>query len=52
MDDLEATLRSSLDGRNTIEREVGRGGLSVVHRTREPKQHHTVAIKCSTGSGR
>jgi tetratricopeptide (TPR) repeat protein len=45
MVDLEATLRSALDGRYAIEGEVGRGGTSVVFRARDLKHDRTVAVK-------
>jgi tetratricopeptide (TPR) repeat protein len=45
MVDLEATLRSALDGRYTIEHELGRGGMSVVFRAHDCRHNRPVAIK-------
>jgi len=45
MVDLEATLRSALAGRYSIETELGRGGMSVVFRARDEKHNRDVAIK-------
>ncbi len=45
MADLEATLRSALDGRYAVDDELGRGGMSVVYRAEDLKHHRRVAIK-------
>lgn len=45
MDDPLVTLRSALEGRYTIERELGHGGMSTVYLAEELKHHRAVALK-------
>lgn len=45
MDDPLAAVRSALDGRYTIERELGHGGMATVYLGEELKHHRAVALK-------
>ena len=45
MSNLEERLQSSLAGRYTIEREVGRGGMATVYRAQDLRHHRPVALK-------
>ena len=43
--DLQARLASALAGRYTIEREIGRGGMSLVYLARDLRNERRVALK-------
>ena len=43
--DLAAQLRTSLEGRYEVERELGRGGMAHVFLARDRKFDRSVAIK-------
>ncbi len=45
VDDLQARLAAALAGRYTIEREIGRGGMSIVFLAFDPSLGRQVAIK-------
>ena len=45
MDDLRARLAAALAGRYTVEREIGRGGMSIVFLAYDPSLERPVAIK-------
>ncbi len=45
MVDVAATLTAALEGRYTVEREVGRGGMAIVFLAQDEKHHRRVAIK-------
>ncbi len=45
MDDLQSRLADALGGRYTIERELGRGGMSIVYLTRDLRNDRWVALK-------
>ncbi|MEO8201224.1 MAG: protein kinase, partial [Gemmatimonadota bacterium] len=45
MDDLLEELRSHLDGRYGIERELGRGGMATVFLAEDPRHNRQVALK-------
>jgi eukaryotic-like serine/threonine-protein kinase len=43
--DQLSSLRAALGERYTIERELGRGGMSTVYLAEDPKHHRSVAVK-------
>jgi eukaryotic-like serine/threonine-protein kinase len=45
VNDLHGRLRASLDGRYTIERELGRGGMATVYLARDLRHDRPVALK-------
>ena len=45
MEDLQARLAAALAGRYTIEREIGRGGMSLVYLARDLRNERRVALK-------
>ncbi len=45
MEDLQARLAAALAGRYTIEREIGRGGMSLVYLARDLRNERWVALK-------
>lgn len=45
MDDLQSRLAAALAGRYTIEREIGRGGMSIVYQARDLRNDRWVALK-------
>jgi len=45
VDDLQARLAAALAGRYTIEREIGRGGMSIVYQARDLRNDRWVALK-------
>ena len=45
MEDLQARLAAALAGRYTIEREIGRGGMSIVYLARDLRNERRVALK-------
>jgi eukaryotic-like serine/threonine-protein kinase len=45
VDDLQSRLADALGGRYTIERELGRGGMSIVYLTRDLRNDRWVALK-------
>ena len=45
MNDVLSRLRTSLEGRYTVDREIGRGGMSLVFQARDLKHDRNVAIK-------
>ena len=45
MNDVLSRLRTSLEGRYTVDREIGRGGMSLVFQARDLKHNRNVAIK-------
>ena len=45
MDDLQSRLAAALAGRYTVEREIGRGGMSIVFLAFDPTLDRRVAIK-------
>jgi serine/threonine protein kinase/tetratricopeptide (TPR) repeat protein len=45
VDDLQARLAAALAGRYTIEREIGRGGMSIVYQSRDLRNDRWVALK-------
>ena len=45
MDDLQSRLADALGGRYTLERELGRGGMSIVYLARDHQNERRVALK-------
>jgi len=45
VDDLQARLAAALAGRYAIEREIGRGGMSIVYQARDLRNERWVALK-------
>src|SRR5215212_8536368 len=45
MTDLQSELASSLAGRYTIERELGRGGMAIVYLAHDVRHDRPVALK-------
>src|SRR5213078_275658 len=45
VDDLQSRLADSLGGRYTIERELGRGGMSIVYLAHDHRNERRVALK-------
>src|SRR5437899_11157057 len=45
VEDLQARLAAALAGRYTIEREIGRGGMSLVYLARDLRNERRVALK-------
>ena len=45
MDDLQSRLADALGGRYTLERELGRGGMSIVYLARDIRNQRRVALK-------
>ena len=45
MDDLQSRLADALGGRYTVERELGRGGMSIVYLARDRRNQRSVALK-------
>ena len=45
MDDLQSRLAKALRGRYTLEREIGRGGMSIVYLARDTRNERRVALK-------
>src|SRR5207247_6149634 len=45
VDDLQARLAAALAGHYTIEREIGRGGMSIVYQARDLRNDAWVALK-------
>jgi tetratricopeptide (TPR) repeat protein/tRNA A-37 threonylcarbamoyl transferase component Bud32 len=45
VDDLQPRLAAALAGRYTIEREIGRGGMSIVYLARDLRNERRVALK-------
>ena len=45
LNDVLSRLRTSLEGRYTVDREIGRGGMSLVFQARDLKHNRNVAIK-------
>jgi tRNA A-37 threonylcarbamoyl transferase component Bud32/tetratricopeptide (TPR) repeat protein len=45
VEDLQARLAAALAGRYTIEREIGRGGMSIVYLARDLRNERGVALK-------
>ena len=45
VEDLQARLAAALAGRYTIEREIGRGGMSIVYLARDLRNERRVALK-------
>ena len=45
MSDLRARLQAALADRYTIDREIGRGGMSIVHLARDLRHDRLVAVK-------
>ncbi|MEX2155918.1 MAG: protein kinase [Gemmatimonadales bacterium] len=45
MDDLQSRLADALGGRYTLEREIGRGGMSIVYLARDLRHGRRVALK-------
>src|SRR6476660_7260487 len=42
---MQTTLASALEGRYTIEREIGRGGMATVYLARDVRHNRKVALK-------
>src|SRR2546425_6520249 len=45
VDDLQSRVAAALAGRYTIEREIGRGGMSIVYQARDLRNDRWVALK-------
>src|SRR5258705_6761878 len=45
VDDLQSRLAAALAGRYTIDREIGRGGMSIVYQARDVRNDRWVALK-------
>src|SRR5687768_2029186 len=45
VDDLRQRLAAALAGRYTVEREIGRGGMSIVYLARDLRNERRVALK-------
>ncbi|HEV8382012.1 MAG TPA: protein kinase [Gemmatimonadales bacterium] len=45
MDDLQSRLAAALGGRYTLEREIGRGGMSIVYLARDLRHGRRIALK-------
>jgi tRNA A-37 threonylcarbamoyl transferase component Bud32/tetratricopeptide (TPR) repeat protein len=45
VDDLQARLAAALAGRYTVEREIGRGGMSIVYLAHDTRNERRVALK-------
>src|SRR2546426_9854251 len=45
VDDLQSRLAAALAGRYTVEREIGRGGMSIVYQARDLRNDRWLALK-------